>query len=112
MSDEQVELLAGLASDSEKRRSFEDEMAQRSGLEPGYVAVDVPNIKLLLAEPRMSQVDIRIIGDDGKTRWFKEHTPIADALKNRQVSQAAVYVMTLPGYEKRVSEVADRMIFT
>ncbi len=112
LSDEQVELLAGLASDSEKRRSFEDEMAQRSGLEPGYVAVDVPNIKLLLAEPRMSQVDIRIIGDDGKTRWFKEHTPIADALKNRQVSQAAVYIMTLPGYEKRVSEVADRMIFT
>jgi|TARA_B100001250_G_scaffold270102_2_gene233109 hypothetical protein len=112
LSEDQISLLAGLATDSEKRRSFEDEMAQRSGLEPGYVAVDVPNIKLLLAEPRMSQVDIRIIGDDGKTRWFKEHTPIADALRTRQVSQAAVYIMTLPGYEKKVSEIAERMIFT
>ena len=112
LTDDQVELLAGLASDAEKRRSFEDEMAQRAGLQPGYVAVDVPNIKLLLAEPRMAQVDIRIIGDDGKTRWFKEHTPIADALKVRQVSQAAVYIMTLPGYEKKVSEIAERMIFS
>ena len=112
LTDGQVELLAGLASDSEKRRLFEDEMALRAGLQPGYVALDVPNIKLLLAEPRMSQVDIRIIGDDGKTRWFKDHTPIADALKIRQVSQAAVYIMTLPGHEKKVSEIADRMVFS
>ena len=112
LTDGQVELLAGLASDSEKRRLFEDEMALRAGLQPGYVALDVPNIKLLLAEPRMSQVDIRIIGDDGKTRWCKDHTPIADALKIRQVSQAAVYIMTLPGHEKKVSEIADRMVFS
>ena len=88
------------------RIEFEDEIARRSGLESGYVAIDVPNIKLLLAEPRMSQVDIRIIGDDGRTRWFREHTPIAEALRNRQVSQAVFYVMTLPGYEDKVSKVS------
>jgi len=81
-------------------------------LEEGYVAIDVPSVKLLLSEPRMSQVDIRIIGDDGKTRWFKDHTPIADALRNRQVSQEVVYVMTLPGYEKIVERLADEHIFS
>ena len=34
----------------------------------------------------MSQVDIRIIGDDGKTRWFREHTPLAEAQKKASQS--------------------------
>ena len=112
LSEEDINLLAELASNSEKRREFEDEIARRSGLESGYVAIDVPNIKLLLAEPRMSQVDIRIIGDDGRTRWLREHTPIAEALRNRKVSQAVFYVMTLPGYEDKVSKVSENILFS
>ncbi len=104
--------LIDLASNSAKRIELEDEIAKRAGLDEGYVAIDVPSVKLLLSEPRMSQVDIRIIGDDGKTRWFKDHTPIAEALKKRQVSQEVVYVMTLPGYEKIVSRLADEYIFS
>ena len=65
-----------------------------------------------LSEPRMSQVDIRIIGDDKKTRWFRDHTPIAEALRKRQVSQAAVYVMTTPGSEKIVARIAEEYIFS
>ena len=57
-----------------------------AGLSPGYVFIDMPSVKLLLSEPRMSKVDIKIVGDDGKIRWFREHTPIAEALRNRQVS--------------------------
>ena len=91
---------------------LEDEIARRAGLEPGYVAIDVPNIKLLLSEPRMSQVDIRIIGDDGKTRWFREHTPLAEALRKRQVSQAVFYVMTIPGFEGKVSQISEDVLFT
>ena len=98
---------AKIATDTDHRRSIEDDMASRAGLEPGYVAIDVPSVKLLLSEPRMSQVDIRVLGDDGRTRWLKDHTPIADALKRRQVSQAAAYVMTIPGHESRVSELVD-----
>jgi hypothetical protein len=60
----------------------------------------------------MSQVDIRIIGDDKKTRWFRDHTPIAEALRKRQVSQAAVYVMTTPGSEKIVARIAEEYIFS
>ena len=86
---------------------MEDDLAAKAGLEPGYVAIDVPSVKLLLSEPRMSQVDIRVLGDDGRTRWLKDHTPIADALKRRQVSQAAAYVMTLPGNQDKVSELID-----
>jgi len=107
LSTDQVASLVEIATNPDHRRSVEDDIASRAGLEPGYVAIDVPSVKLLLSEPRMSQVDIRILGDDGKTRWLKDHTPIADALKRRQVSQAVAYVMTLPGSEVRVSDLID-----
>ena len=68
--------------------------------------------QLLLSEPRMSQVDIRIIGDDGRTRWFREHTPLAEALRKRQVSQAVFYVMTIPGSEGKVSQISEDILFT
>jgi len=112
LSEIQVEKLISLASDSQSRASLEDDIAYRSGLEPGYVAIDVPSVKLLLSEPRMSQVDIRISGDDGRTRWLREMTPMAEALRNRQVSQNAVYVMTIPGMEEKVSEIAERQLFS
>jgi len=90
LSTESVSRLIEMATNSQKRRTFEDEIAHRAGLSPGYVAIDMPSVKLLLSEPRMAQVDIKIIGDDGKIRWLREHTPIAEALRIRQVSQSAV----------------------
>ena len=112
MSSEQINRLIEIAENPDSRRTLEDEIAYRSGLQPGYVAIDVPSVKLLLSEPRMTQVDIRIIGDDGKTRWLRELTPMADALKKRQVSQNAFYVMTSKGNEKKVREVSERIIFS
>ena len=112
LSEQQVTNLLSIVQNSENRRQFEDDLAHRAGLTPGYVAVDVPNIKLLLSEPRMSQVEVRIRGDDGKTRWFREHTPIADALRKRQVSQAAVYVITLPSHGEKVAKLAERHLFS
>tara|TARA_B100001142_G_scaffold54839_1_gene53254 strand:+ start:20555 stop:21874 length:1320 start_codon:yes stop_codon:yes gene_type:complete len=111
LSDYQVTRLVEMAKDSAKRRIFEDDIAHRAGLSPGYVSIDMPSVKLLLSEPRMSQVDIKIIGDDGKIRWLKEHTPIADALRNRQVSQSAVYVMTVPSHKEVVSNLIERHLF-
>ena len=111
MTNDQIERLATVASDLAERRELEDDIAFRSGLEPGYVAIDVPSVKLLLSEPRMAQVDVKVLGDDGKTRWLKEVTPMADALRRRQVSQEVVYVMTTPGNERRVSEIAEQILF-
>ena len=111
LNTEQIERLVEIAQNSSKRREVEDDIAHRAGLEPGYVAVDVPSVKLLLSEPRMAQVDIRIVGDDGRTRWLRDHTPIAEALRKRQVSQAAMYVMTLPGHEKNVARLAEHHLF-
>jgi hypothetical protein len=111
LSPEQIEHLASIANDSNTRRELEDDIAFRAGLEPGYVAIDVPSVKLLLSEPRMAQVDIKVIGDDGKTRWLKEVTPMAEALRKRQVSQEAMYVMTLSGNEGRVAEIAKQILF-
>ncbi len=110
-SDAQIKRLIQLAENSVVRREIEDEICRRAKVPEGYVAIDVPSVKLLLSEPRMSQVDVRIIGRDGKTRWFQEHTPIADALRKRQVSQAAMFIMTLPNATEAVAEVAERIIF-
>ena len=40
-----------------------------------------------------------------------EHTPIAEALRNRQVSQSAVYVMTIPSHKEIVSNLIERHLF-
>ena len=108
----QIDRLIHLATNSDERIQVEDEIARRSGLESGYVCIDVPSIKLLLSEPRMSAVDVRIIGKDGRTRWFREHTPVADALRKRQVSQNAMSIITLQGYEEVVSNIAERIIYS
>ena len=108
----QIDRLVHLATNSEDRIQVEDEIARRSGLDPGYVCIDVPSIKLLLSEPRMAAVDVRIIGKDGRTRWFREHTPVADALRKRQVSQNAMSVITLKGYEEAVAKTAERIIYS
>ena len=112
LSPDQIERLVHLATNADERIQVEDEIARRAGLEPGYVCIDVPSIKLLLSEPRMSAVDVRIIGKDGRTRWFREHTPVADALRKRQVSQNAMSVITLNGYEEAVSSIAERIIYS
>ena len=108
----QIDRLVHLATNSDDRIQVEDEIARRSGLDPGYVCIDVPSIKLLLSEPRMAAVDVRIIGKDGRTRWFREHTPVADALRKRQVSQNAMSVITLNGYEEAVANIAERIIYS
>jgi hypothetical protein len=112
LTEDQVNRLVALANDSDSRRALEDEIAYRAGVEPGYVAIDVPSVKLLMSEPRMAQVDIRVAGDDGRIRWLRELTPLAEALRKRQVIQDAVYIMTLPGAEQKVAEIAERHLFS
>jgi len=111
LTSEQIDRLVHLATHSDDRIQVEDQIAQRAGLDPGYVAIDVPSVKLLLSEPRMAAVDVRVVGKDGRTRWFKEHTPIADALRKRQVSQHAMSVITLPEAVKDVAAIAERIIY-
>jgi HD superfamily phosphohydrolase len=111
LDEEQVKFLLAIATDSQRRRALEDEIASRAKIDSGYVCIDVPSVKLLLSEPRMADVDIRVRGEDGRYRWFKEHTPMADALRTRQVSQAALYVTTLPSAVERVGKIAERLLF-
>lgn len=110
LSEQEVDRLIEIASDADLRRRVEDAIAQRSGVQEGYVAIDVPSVKLLLSEPRMAAIEIRILGRDGKARWFREHTPVAEALRRRRVSQTAMSVMTLPGHESHVASIAERII--
>ena len=111
LDDEEVKTLLEIATDSKRKRALEDDIAARANIPEGYVCIDVPSVKLLLSEPRMADVDIRVCGEDGRYRWFKEHTPMADALRTRQVSQAALYVMTLPSATESVANIAQRLIF-
>ena len=111
LDDEEIKTLLEIATDSKRKRALEDEIAARANIPEGYVCIDVPSVKLLLSEPRMADVDIRVCGEDGRYRWFKEHTPMADALRTRQVSQAALYIMTLPSATESVANIAQRLIF-
>jgi len=112
LEEEQTARLKEIGANSESRILLEDDLAHRVGLDPGYVAIDVPQAKVLLGEDRIEMVNVKIIGDDGRTRRFQDHTPIADALEKRQVSQDALYVMTVPGMERKVAEIAKRHLFS
>ncbi len=111
LSPDQISRLIEIASDRNLRLEAEARIAQRVGLNDYEVAIDVPSVKLLLSEPRMAKVDVRVLGQDGRLRWFKDHTPVADALRSRQVSENACYVFSDSRKVDEVSQVAPKVLF-
>jgi len=81
----------GRFRDAGERASAEDRIAERAGLEPGQVIVDVPLPELLLSEPRIQQTEVTIL-DDGTARGFSEVSTLGRALQARQVVDWVVMV--------------------
>ncbi len=111
LADNEVSRLLEIAQDDAMCNAVESAIARRVGAKPHQIAIDVPSVKLLLSEPRMAQIDVRVAGDDDQVRWLKEHTPVADALKHRQVSQAACSVICAPSLRADVAKVAPEILF-
>ena len=91
-------------------RNIEDEIAERVGVEEGYVIVDIPGKDILLSEPRIKKVDIKIL-DNGKLQPLSNFTPLANALQLRGITDWAIMVCCPEEYREKVSRSAKRILF-
>lgn len=91
------------------RRGIEEEIAEKAGIDPGYVVIDSPTLPSLPYNPR--QIDPFEISlferTDGSVveRRLSEASSLANVLKGYL---DVIRVYTLPQHRKRVGEVARR----
>jgi HD superfamily phosphohydrolase len=91
------------------RRSLEDDLARRAGLDEGMVVVDVPAAELLLSEPRLYTTHIRVL-DDGELHPLSRFSPLARALQQRTVTQWGLLVACPAEGVDRVRAAAERAL--
>ena len=95
--------------DMKTRRKAEEEIANRSGLEPGHVIIDVPSSELPVSEPRMTLTDVRILHQN-KIRLLPRLSPIASALQTRRVHDWAVMVACPEKHKAKVAKAAQKVL--
>lgn len=100
-----VDALGGMA----RRRAAEDEIAQRAGIEPGEVIIDVPSHELPVSEPRITLTDIRVV-DGKRVRLLPRLSSIAQSLQNRRVHEWAVMVACPDEHKEKVAKAAAKVL--
>ena len=74
LNQKEKEMLAEI----ENVEELENEIAERVGLEDGYIIIDIPGKDIMLSEPRIRKVDIKIL-DGEKIKPLSYYTPLANA---------------------------------
>ncbi|MFA7149415.1 MAG: HD domain-containing protein [Candidatus Methanomethylophilaceae archaeon] len=87
------DVKAGLVkySDYGSRKSLESEIADRAGIDPSEVIVDIPSKSTLLSNIRIGKTDVSILEDD-KVRSITKFSPLARALQSRDISDWAIMI--------------------
>jgi HD superfamily phosphohydrolase len=100
------DVLAKL-EDPTKRLKIEDELADRAGVPEGHVIIDVPEKELNFSEPRMHKTDIKILDDSVKP--LNKYTPLARALRLKDIPDWGLMVVTDKKYRDTVIKVSKKM---
>lgn len=95
---------------TEERRKKEKEICSRIEAPDGYVVVDTPGREILLSEPRLNSIEVKII-DDGKISPFSKHSSLAKGVRNRRIVEWGVMVSAHPDYVEKASKTADEILF-
>ncbi len=103
---EKVRGLLASFKEAAQRRRMEDRLAQRAGLQPGQVIIDVPLPELLMSEPRIAKTEVTIL-DDGEAKPFSKVSTLGRALQTRQVVEWVVMVAAPPEAVGRVRKAAS-----
>jgi uncharacterized protein len=104
MSGEEKEYLAGINTDE-----VEKEIARKAGLGEGYVIVDAPGRDILLSEPRLKKMDVKIL-DNGINK-LSDYTPLANALQMRGVTEWGIMVCCPREAVEKVAEAAEKVLW-
>lgn len=91
------------------RRTVEEEIANRSGLDPGHVIIDVPSSELIISEPRIALTDIRVV-DDGRVKMLPKISSIASSLQTRRAHEWAVMVSCPAKDRERVAKASSKAL--
>lgn len=102
---DRVDSLGGIS----ERRSIEEDIARRAGVEPGKVIIDVPSHEIPVSEPRMSLTRVRIV-DSGKVKLLPRMSSLASSLQTRRPYEWAVMVACPAEDRERVAKAAKRVL--
>ena len=106
MNEEEKAILAEL----NELKEIENEIAEKVGLREGYVIIDIPGKDILLSEPRIKKVDIKVL-DNNEIKPLSHFTPLANALQMRGITEWAIMVCCPEKYRKEVAKYAQKIIF-
>ncbi len=96
--------------DPDRRRRAEDSIAKRVGAKAGEVIVDLPRPELLLSEPRIANVDVRVIDEEGTATQFSRVSSLSRALQTRDVSDWVVMAACPPEHRAAVARAAPKVL--
>jgi len=106
LNQKEKEMLAEI----ENVEELENEIAERVGLEDGYIIIDIPGKDIMLSEPRIRKVDIKIL-DGEKIKPLSYYTPLANALQMRGITEWAIMVCCPEKYKSKVAKEAEKILF-
>jgi hypothetical protein len=92
------------------RRQKEEEMEESLNIPTGHIIIDIPYQDLFQAEPRIYKTDIPIVDGDS-VKKLDDFTPIAEAVKSRQIPDWTIMIITDDRYRDIVSEKAEKILF-
>ncbi|MEE8182700.1 MAG: HD domain-containing protein [Thermoplasmata archaeon] len=109
LSGDRRETLSEL-TDLRRRRAVEDSIADRANAKRGEVILDMPRPELLVTEPRMNQLDVKIL-DGKKVRPLRRMSGLSKTLQRREVSDWVLLVSCVPKAREAVGKAAPKVIF-
>jgi HD superfamily phosphohydrolase len=101
-----IEKLEKLKPRREKEQLIENTL----NIPNGHIIIDIPSYELHQAEPRIDQTEVPIVDGD-ETKILDDYTPIAKAIKSREIPEWKVMIITDDKYRKIVSEKAEELLF-
>ncbi len=105
---QEAERLAEMA-DPKVRMRTEDAVCKRAGIPVGAVLIDVPAPELLLTEPRIAKVDLKV-WDDGRIVPFRKVSSLAKALQLRETVNWALMVASNPDHTEAAQRAARKVL--
>jgi len=108
--DDQRVALAKSLEDPNNRRVKEQKIEEELNIPSGHIIIDVPDRELHQAEPRIHQTDIMIV-DENKMKALDEFTPVANALRSRDIPDWMIMIITDEKFRDIVSERAKKILF-
>jgi len=92
------------------RRKKELEIEKSLGIPKGYIIIDVPFLELHQAEPRIDKTDILIVNEN-ESKTLDQYTPLAKAIKSREIPDWIVMIVTDEKYRNIVSKKSEDLLF-